>query len=153
MKRQQVSDDLRFSRAFVFIGLFFGYCMYTVERRATVVVAKDLQSQLNLSNKDLGAINSSFSMMYGFSKFFGGVASDFLSCRFLFAGGLFLAGVSNLLFPVVKSLPLVCLLWGANGAAQGVGWPSLSQLLIRWFPAASRGTVWGRKYTFLRLST
>jgi len=144
MRASQNADTLGLNRKMVFAGLFLGYCVYTVARRATVVAAKDLQQHLRLDNKELGAINSAFAIMYGLSKFFGGVASDFVSCRLLFAGGLFFAGVSNLLFPMIAgSLTYLCVVWGVNGAVQGVGWPSLSKILLDWFPVESRGSVWG----------
>lgn len=127
----------------VFVGLFAGYCTYTIARRAVVVVSRDLQAKHNLDNSNLGAINSSFSIAYGISKFFAGVATDFVSPSVLFAGGLFFAGFTNVVFPMFSSLYGFCFLWFINGLAQGCGWPSLSKIMLEAFPTSIRGSIWG----------
>ena len=139
-------DDLKSMRnsyAGVFFALFVGYCTYTVARRAVVIVTRDLQAQMLLSNSDIGAINSSFSIAYGMSKFFAGIATDLVSSKILFAGGLFFAGLSNLAFPYSTSLLGFCFFWFLNGLAQGCGWPALSKIMLRTFPPSIRGSAWG----------
>ena len=143
---RMTKDDLKSTRtsyAGVFFALFVGYCTYTVARRAVVIVTRDLQAQMLLSNSDIGAINSSFSIAYGMSKFFAGVATDLVSPKLLFAGGLFFAGLSNLAFPYSTSLLGFCFFWFLNGLAQGCGWPSLSKIMLRTFPPSIRGSAWG----------
>ena len=47
--------------------------------------------------------------------------------------GLFFAGISNLLCGVSSSFLSFCVLWGINGAVQGVGWPALAAIVMAWF--------------------
>jgi OPA family sugar phosphate sensor protein UhpC-like MFS transporter len=32
--------------------------------------------------------------------------------------------------------------WSMNGGLQGLGWPALSEIVMRWFEPAKRGSVW-----------
>jgi OPA family sugar phosphate sensor protein UhpC-like MFS transporter len=127
----------------IFLVLFVGYCSYTIARRAVVIVTRDLQNTYSLNNSNIGAINSTFSIAYGISKFFAGIATDYFSSNTLFAGGLFFAGLTNLFFPMFSSLYGFCFLWFINGLAQGCGWPSLSKIMLNAFPKNIRGSVWG----------
>ena len=47
----------------------------------------------------LGLITSSQNLAYAISKFLGGVLSDSVDSKFMFFGGLFLAGLCTLTFP------------------------------------------------------
>lgn len=140
-------------RRLVFLGLFQGYLFYTLARRGVVVASHDLQRDLGFTKAEIGLISSSFAAAYGACKFFGGIASDSISCRVLFAAGLVVAAVANVLFAMIPvflpdssgrlAVSLSSLCWGLNGAVQGLGWPSLSKILIAWFDKSSRGSVWG----------
>lgn len=70
--------------------------------------------------------------------------TEVVSPRLLFCAGLLVAAAANLVF-IIKpdAVLLLSICWGLNGLAQGVGWPALSAILIAWFPAKTRGTVWG----------
>jgi sugar phosphate permease len=45
--------------------------------------------------------------------------SDFLPAHLLFTVGLFMAGLSNLLFSFSTSTTILCALWFLNGTVQG----------------------------------
>ena len=79
-------------------GLFTGYGFYSLLRKSFSVSVPFMRVSLGLSKADVGYIATSFSVAYGISKFIGGVVSDFLPPDALFAMGLFLAALSNLLF-------------------------------------------------------
>ena len=133
--------------ALTFCALTIGYATYSASRRSLPVAMPFLLSNSSagpgLTNVELGMLSSSFSIAYGLSKFFGGVLSDFVSCRALFTGGLLLAGICNALFAMPSSnFALLCFCWGMNGAVQGVGWPSLSKILLATWSKENRGLVW-----------
>ena len=129
-------------QATIFASLFIGYFLYTVGRRGVTASQDALQSELGFTMGDLGALNSAFTTAYGASKFLGNLLTDFFSARQLFVLGLAAAGVANLTMGVSSSLPLSVTVWAMNGALQGLGWPALSELVMRWFPPSKRGAVW-----------
>eukprot|EP00638_Chattonella_subsalsa_P005159 CAMPEP_0117754592 /NCGR_PEP_ID=MMETSP0947-20121206/12916_1 /TAXON_ID=44440 /ORGANISM="Chattonella subsalsa, Strain CCMP2191" /LENGTH=418 /DNA_ID=CAMNT_0005573701 /DNA_START=391 /DNA_END=1647 /DNA_ORIENTATION=+ len=88
---------------------------------------------------EMGSIASSFTLFYGLSKFIGGLLSDLFSNRMLFVVGLALSGFSQIVFGLSSSLPIFCFVWALNGLVQGVGWPSLSGIVMNWFPKHKRG--------------
>ena len=92
--------------------------------------------------EDLGTIASSFSLSYGFSKFFSAILSDHVSPRLLLVSGVGLSGLFVLLFPLSPSLWLCCMLWFSLGLVQGFGWPACTKLLKAWFTPTTVGTWW-----------
>lgn len=100
-------------------GLFFGYGIYSLLRKSFSVSVPFMRSTLGLTKSDVGNIATSFSISYGISKFVGGVVSDFLPPDILFSVGLFLAGLSNLLFSYSSQTTVLCALWFLNGIVQG----------------------------------
>ena len=100
-------------------GLFTGYGFYSLLRKSFSVSVPFMRVSLGLSKADVGYIATSFSVAYGISKFIGGVVSDFLPPDALFAMGLFLAALSNLLFSFSTNALLLCMLWFLNGTVQG----------------------------------
>jgi sugar phosphate permease len=101
-----------------------------------------MRGDLGFSMVEIGYISSSFSIAYGFSKFFGGIVSDLMSCRLLFSLGLILAGCSNILFGASSSLASLISLWFTNGTVQGLGWPSLAKIVMINLPKETIGSVW-----------
>lgn len=100
-------------------GLFAGYGFYSLLRKSFSVSVPFMRTALGLSKADVGNIATSFSVAYGISKFVGGVVSDFLPPDILFAAGLFLAALSNLLFSFSTNTSVLCVLWFLNGCVQG----------------------------------
>lgn len=132
----------------VFGGLFLGYLVLAGARSGVSVASADMMAPVTaggfgLSKKQLGTILSAFTLAYGPSKFLGGVVSDLVSCRLLFAGAVLLAGLANLCFSAASSFNLFVVAWAAHGAVQGLGWPALSSILIKWFPKERLGQIWG----------
>lgn len=113
-----VSSSFREIR--LIFGLFFGYGIYSLLRKSFSVSVPFMRSTLGLTKTDVGNIATSFSVSYGVSKFVGGVVSDFLPPDILFSVGLFLAGLSNLLFSYSTQTPVLCALWFLNGTVQGI---------------------------------
>lgn len=76
-----------------------------------------------------GLITSSQSAAYAISKFISGVLSDQISARWLFASGLCLVGLVNVVFSWSSSVSVFAILWFFNGLAQGFGWPPCGKVL------------------------
>lgn len=126
----------------VFAALFGGYFLYTAGRRGVTAAQDSLKSELGFTMSDIGTLNSAFTAAYGFSKFIGNIMTDFFSAKQLFVLGLAAAGVANLVMGVSSSLNVSVAVWALNGALQGLGWPALSELVMRWFQPNKRGAIW-----------
>lgn len=125
-------------------ALFVGYFLYTALRLGLKQVAPDMQAAggLRLGIADIGQMYSTCSLAYGASKFIASILTDFMSCRHLFVLGLAAAGGANIAMAASGSAGVLTLVWGLNGVVQGFGWPSLSAIIIAWFPPHRRGSVW-----------
>ena len=78
-----------------------------------------MSKDLGLEKDHLGTILSSFFMLYAFSKLFVGFLTDLLgSPRLLFALGLAISAVINILFGLSSSMWAFSLLWMINGLIQ-----------------------------------
>lgn len=109
----------RYNEYRLIFGLFTGYGFYSLLRKSFSVSVPFMRVSLRLSKADVGNIATSFSVAYGVSKFVGGVVSDFFPPASLFAIGLFLAALSNLLFSFSSNTSMLCILWFLNGTFQG----------------------------------
>ncbi|XP_063597005.1 glucose-6-phosphate exchanger SLC37A4-like [Penaeus indicus] len=133
---------LRTYQRAVFSTLFLGYACYTYNRKSVSYAMPTLLASGLITTATVGAITSCQNTAYAISKFLGGVLSDRISARVLFAMGLALSGGSTLLFSRTEDARLWALLWFANGFAQGAGWPACAKLLKKWFSPANFGTWW-----------
>jgi sugar phosphate permease len=137
------AKPLRSAQTRAVVGLFVGYCLYSAARRGlTVAQTRGMREELSLDIVDVGALNSAFTAAYGVSKFGGSVLCDFASESLVFSAGLVLAGAANLAMAASGSRAHSGAAWLLNGLAQGLGWPSLSMLVLGWFSPAQRGSVW-----------
>ena len=125
-----------------FVALFSGYFLYTAGRRGVTAAQDSLKAELGFTMADLGKLNSAFTAAYGASKFLGNILTDFFSAKQLFVLGLAAAGVANLVMGVSSSLNVSVAVWALNGGLQGLGWPALSELVMRWFQPNKRGAIW-----------
>ena len=65
---------------------------------------------------------------------------DVASPKHFLVGGLVLSGLCSVCIGSTTSLPVMVVIWGANGIIQSFGWPSITNIFLSWFPdPASRG--------------
>jgi len=95
------------------------------------------------TKEQIGTILSAFTLTYGPSKFIGGVVSDIVSPRLIFTFCVASAGAANLSFGAASNLSIFVSMWALHGLVQGLGWPALSAILIKWYPKEQLGTMWG----------
>ena len=53
-----------------------------------------------------------------------------------------MSAVANLCIAGTESLPLMVVVWGLNGAVQSVGWPSVTNVFLSWFPDPAARGAW-----------
>ncbi|KAK8746730.1 hypothetical protein OTU49_017169, partial [Cherax quadricarinatus] len=126
----------------VFVAMFVGYACYTYNRKSVSYAIPTLLASGLINTSTIGIISSCQNIAYAISKFLGGILSDKMSARVLFAIGLAVSGGSTLLFSRTDNTVVWALLWFINGFAQGAGWPACAKLLKKWFSAENFGTWW-----------
>lgn len=139
-------------RVVIFLAMYAGYALYCFNRKTFAFVMPSVMEEIELDKDDLGLITSSQSVAYAISKFISGVLSDVLSARWLFAIGLVLVGVVNVLFSWSSTVLIFAVLWFFNGIAQGFGWPPCGKVLRKWYEPSQFGTYWAVLSTSMNLA-
>ncbi|XP_065508268.1 glucose-6-phosphate exchanger SLC37A4 [Caloenas nicobarica] len=129
-------------RAVIFGAMFVGYTLYYFNRKTFSFVMPAVMAEVPLGKDDLGLVTSSQAAAYAVSKFVSGVVSDRASARGLFAAGLLMVGLVNVLFARSAGVAAFAGLWFLNGLAQGLGWPPCAKILRKWFEPSQFGTWW-----------
>jgi hypothetical protein len=99
-------------------------------------------SRLGKSKGEAGAVGSAFEMAYGACSLLNGVLIDSRSPRALLITGLVLTGIINVAVSVTDVLPAMAALWAVNGAVQSLGWPSVTNVFLAWFPDPAARGAW-----------
>ena len=99
-------------------------------------------SRLGKTKGEAGTIGSSLEMSYGACSLLNGVLIDAAPPRTLLIVGLLLTGAINLAVGEVDYLPAIAALWATNGAVQSVGWPSVTNIFLAWFPDPAARGAW-----------
>ncbi|XP_014670028.1 PREDICTED: glucose-6-phosphate translocase-like [Priapulus caudatus] len=125
----------------IFVSMYVGYMTYMYDRRSFTYAFPALIEE-GFDKSQLGLIVTSQTTAYAVSKFLGGVLSDKISAKILFASGLFVSGLVVLVLPLCNDVMMFTALWFMCGLAQGCGWPSCAKVLRQWWNPAQFGTWW-----------
>ncbi len=137
-----VKKNYRYWQFRTMYGMYFGYVLYYFTRKNITVAIPGVMAEFGYTMTDFGWILTLSSLMYGLSKFTSGIISDRSNPRYFMAVGLMLTGVLNIMFGMSGALPLLAILWSANGWFQGWGWPPCSRLLMHWYGRKQRARWW-----------
>ncbi|KAI3379779.1 hypothetical protein SNEBB_007791 [Seison nebaliae] len=96
-----------------------------------------------------GILDTVFLVVYSIGLFISGFIGERLNLKIFISCGLFVSGVCTLLFGYVpevfhfySKMWYVCL-WGLNGLAQSIIWPSIVTVMGNWFPLHMGGRILG----------
>lgn len=153
VNEEQVARDYRRWRMRVMSGMLIGYALFYFCRKNFSMVNKPLSEVYGFSATQMGAILSTATIVYAFSKFFSGVLADRMNARYLMGGGLILSALMNVAFAMSPSmastlgmstpLALFIVFWAASNLFQGTGVPPCSKTLTYWYSPRESGTAWG----------
>jgi len=99
-------------------------------------------SELGHTKGQAGILGSALEFTYGTCSFLNGVVIDARPAKQLLIAGLVLSAICNVCIAGTESLPLMIALWTANGAVQSVGWPSITNVFLAWFPDPAQRGAW-----------
>jgi OPA family glycerol-3-phosphate transporter-like MFS transporter/OPA family sugar phosphate sensor protein UhpC-like MFS transporter len=122
---------------------FCGYAVFYFVRKNIAVALPALQSELDLSNSQMGAMLTVHDVVYGVSKFVNGFFGDRTNPRAFMPLGLLLSAIMNIAFGLSAGFVTLFVFWTLNGWFQGMGFPPVARILSHWFSAKERGTTWG----------
>jgi len=126
-----------------FWSCFFGYAVCYFTRQSLSYTAPALKLAMGWNGLgQLGQLSSVYPLAYGSSRFLGGLLSDRLSPKQVFALGLAICGSLNIAFGLSSSMPLFIGFWLLNGCFQGLAAPAIVKMIANWFTPAERGFWW-----------
>jgi phosphoglycerate transporter family protein len=130
---QQINDSFAHYRPRILLWSTVGYGTFYFVRKNISVALPMMQSQLGISKASLGMILTLHGLIYGVSKFLGGVAADRANARMFMALSLIASAVVNVFFGLSSTLIFFSAFWILNGIIQGMGYPPCARLLTHWF--------------------
>lgn len=120
--------------------IYLGYMTFLAARKSYGFWLPSVLTTLQVSRGEAGVLGSSFEFVYGACALLNGVLIDMASPKHLLVVGLLLSSAVCLGISMSSSLPIMVSLWAFHGVVQSVGWPSVTNVFLAWFPdPASRG--------------
>lgn len=127
----------------IVFSLFLTYGTFNFLRKVYPSILPALQERGNVSESTLGQPITVHAMMYGFSKFFGQLASDHIPSKIFHCLSLSICGALCLFMSPDQSIPVLSVFWGLQGLIQGFGWPTLAKVLLRNVEKSKQAQYWG----------
>ncbi len=127
-----------------------GYGTFYFVRKNLPIAMPLMQKQLGLSKSSLGLILTLHGLVYGVSKFLGGIAADRANARIFMSLALLASAIVNVCFGLSSSLFFLGTFWMINGLFQGMGYPPCARLLTHWFSPkelATKMSLWNASHT------
>jgi phosphoglycerate transporter family protein len=122
-----------------------GYGTFYFVRKNFSMAMPVMERQLHLSKQSLGLILTLHGLIYGVSKFAGGIAADRANARVFMSLALLCSALVNVCFGLSSAMVLFGALWMLNGFFQGLGYPPCARLLTHWFSPkelATKMSLW-----------
>src|SRR5438309_8383972 len=101
---QVIDREYRRWRLRVMYSMTTGYALFYFVRKNMSMATKAITDEFHFTNTQWGAVLSSATIVYAFSKFLSGVVGDRANPRYLLAFGLLLSALVNLVFGFGASL-------------------------------------------------
>jgi len=127
----------------IFVILWITYSAYYLCRLSISIAIPGIVEELGLTYAQVGLITSALFASYAAGQFINGQLGDRIGARKLMTFGMLGSAICNLIFSQLNALPMMILIWFANGYFQSTGWPLSCKTLNNWFPRKVRGRVTG----------
>ncbi len=139
---EEIDKDYKYWRLHVMASIWLGYAVFYFTRNSYKSIMPKMLEDLGLQLSDVGMLSTIFYIVYGSSRFIGGIMSDKANPRYFMGIGLIITGIINILFGMSSSVAMFALLWGLNAFFQGWGWPPCTKILTTWYSRNERGFWW-----------
>ncbi|MFC9466312.1 MFS transporter [Streptomyces coelicoflavus] len=129
------------------LAAMFCYFFFYTGRQTFGFAIPGIQEDLGLSKATLGAISGILLWSYAAGQMINGNLADKWGGRRMMAAGAVLSTLLNWGTSFATGPKSLGVLWGANGFAQSLGWPSGGRVISNWWAPHERGKSFGF-YTF-----
>jgi OPA family glycerol-3-phosphate transporter-like MFS transporter/OPA family sugar phosphate sensor protein UhpC-like MFS transporter len=147
---QQIKRGYAHQRPRILFWSTAGYGTFYFVRKNLSVATPVLLQQLHLTTDRIGLILTLHGVVYGVSKFFGGMLADRANARVMMALALAISAGLNVCFGLSSSLLFFGIFWTLNGVFQGMGYPPCARLLTHWFSPkelATKMSFWNASHS------
>ncbi len=138
-----IDKKYRYWRIRTFYAMYVGYAAFYLTRKSFTFAIPQMIQDLHFTKEQIGILGSIFYVIYGMSKFAGGMLSDRSNPRYFMSISLLITAIANIFFGFSSSLMCFILFWSINAIFQGWGWPPCARLLTHWYSQSERGRWWG----------
>jgi len=121
--------------------LVISVCINYADRGNLGVAARSMQTELHLSQQELGILLASFSLTYAFMQLLAGPAIDRWNVNWLYAAGFLMWSAATGLTGLASGFATILLLRLALGAGESIAYPAYSKIICAVFPESLRGTA------------
>lgn len=145
----QRATQLKKWRVLMFACTWLTYAAFYLTRKNYPVAQPAFMQELGWDNSDVGIIITTYLTVYAIGQFTNGVLTDRIGPRIMIAVGFGLSAAMSVGLGVTGTIMMMATLYGVNGFAQSMGWPSVTKAMTNWIPVAMRGRVmgfWGTCY-------
>jgi len=125
-----------------FALIYAAYMGFLLVRKNYGFWLPSVLSEMGKGKGEAGLLGSTFEVAYGAASLLNGVLIDMASPKYLLVGGLALSGLVSACIGGTAQLPMMVALWGCNGVIQSVGWPSITNIFLAWFPDPAARGAW-----------
>jgi len=122
--------------------VYIAYMGFLLSRKNYGFWLPSVIAEHGYSKGQAGLIGSSMEITYGTCSFINGVVIDSRSPKYLLVGALLFSALVNVCVAQTSSLHVLIALWVTNGAVQSVGWPSVTNVFLSWFPDPKQRGAW-----------
>ena len=150
------------------IVTMIGYALFYFVRKNFSLAMPGMEADLGITKTSLGIFLTLNGLIYGLSKFLGGMIGDRVNARFFMAIGLALCALSNFAFGFGEDIAswitgetsgsgftntlilFLGIMWVLNGLLQGSGFPPCARLLTHWIPPrelATKMSLWNTSHS------
>lgn len=140
--KEEIDSSYKYWRLHVMASIWMGYAIFYFTRNSYKSIMPKMLDDLGLQLSDVGMLSTIFYIVYGSSRFIGGIMSDQANPRYFMGIGLIITGIINILFGLSSSVPMFAMLWALNAFFQGWGWPPCTKILTTWYSRNERGFWW-----------
>ncbi|WP_419998811.1 MFS transporter [Streptomyces boninensis] len=129
------------------LAAMFCYFFFYTGRQTFGFAIPGIEEDLGLSKATLGAISGALLWSYAAGQMITGNLADKWGGRRMMTAGAILSTILNWGTSFGTGAKSLGVLWGANGFAQSLGWPSGGRVISNWWAPHERGKSFGF-YTF-----
>jgi len=122
--------------------VYVAYMGFLLSRKNYGFWLPSVISEHGYTRGQAGLIGSSLEITYGTCSFLNGVIIDTRSPKYLLVGGLIASALVNVCIASTSSLSVMISVRVVNGAVQSVGWPSVTNVFLSWFPDPKQRGAW-----------